>query len=858
MGLLWFGVPSSLAIIAAAEDRSSESVDFVRDVRPIFRKHCHSCHGPELQEGGLRLDRKGARLGEGAQRVIVPGKPDDSRLLTLISGAGDGRLMPPPDGGSALDAAQISLIRRWIESGARWPQTLEDGRGAQELGPLWSLQPLRRPSLPAVRDAGWGRNPIDLFILDGLQRAGLQPAERASPESLLRRAALDLVGLPPEPSDTKQILGPRGGLAPAAYERFVDRLLASPHYGERWARHWLDLVRYADSNGYEVDGPKPLAWKYRDYVIRSWNVDKAFDRFAMEQLAGDELADASPETVIATGFYRVGPWDAERGASVQPSEVVAERYNELDDMVSTTAQAFLGMTLGCARCHDHKFDPLTARDYYAMVAIFNPLQRHRSGRSELSMPAVPPRDLPAKRRSDERIAELRRRFEALSEPLRRGMLESGRSELPPDAVEALLEAPARRTPAQKKLVDEYRGRWEQTVRRSLADRSLVSRYLPNDALRMVNEARHRLDHALRDRIVYPEGYFFYEKNPSVETRLLKRGNPNQPGETVAPNAPAAIVRQGGMPPMQLMASDGFTTRRRLSLAKWIVDPRNPLTARVIVNRVWQHHFGEGLVRTPSDFGRRGSRPTHPELLDWLADWFMREGDWSLKRLHRLIMTSGTYQMSKRSVAEHARLDPDNRWWWRFPYRRLEAEVIRDAMLAASGQLNRSLYGPAMHPFIPSDARRSGYDPQGVWPKFQERDASRRTIYAYVKRTLIVPFLDTLDFCDTTRSAERREVTTVAPQALELFNGEFVNRQARHFADRLRREAGPNVDAQLRLAFRLALSRDIHPDELVAFRRFWRDERTQRLEEEGPERAERGALSQAARVIFNMSEFVYPD
>ena len=461
------------------------------------------------------------------------------------------------------------------------------------------------------------------------------------------------------------------------------------------------------------------------------NADKPYDRFILEQLAGDELADANTETVIATGFSRVGPWDAERGASVQKSEVIAERFNELDDMVSTTSQVFLALTMGCARCHDHKFDPLTSRDYYSMVAIFSPLQRSRKGRAELSRPAVPPR-------------VLHRLSQKKTKP---GGKQSGQQ--------------------------------------------------------------------------IPQGYFLFEASPKAAvTHLLKRGNPNTPGPVVPPAVPAALVIK--QPTFE--KPDRFTSRRRISLARWIADANNPLTSRVIVNRVWQHHFGYGLVRSANDFGFRGTKPTHPKLLDWLADWFAHDAKFSLKRLHRLIMTSNTYRMSKRRNKTVADKDPENRLLSHFPYQRLEVEAIRDSMLAVSGQMTNTLYGPGMYPHIPADALRSGYNPKSVWKPFNERDASRRTIYSYIKRTLVVPFLDTFDFCDTTRSAARRNVSTVAPQALELLNGEFVNRQARHFADRLIREAGSDVDRQIRRAYRLALGREPTPDERRTLRRFLTQER----------------------------------
>ncbi len=688
----------ALLMVGATGGVDAAEPAFLRDVRPIFKAHCFRCHGAKNTEGELRLDRKPlAFKGGETGKAIVAGKAAASLLVQMIRGRGPGDSRMPPEGeGRALRPDEIRVITEWINQGAAWPDGIDDQ--ADRLS-LWSLRPIRRPKIPAVQDPTWVQNPVDSFILAQLDAREMTPSPRARPRHLVRRASLDLLGLPPVPEVVDGFVADG---SPEAFARVVDRLLANPHYGERWGRHWLDLVRYADTNGYEVDGVKPLAWKYRDWVIGALNSDRPYDRFVTEQLAGDEIAGATTETVLATGFHRVGPWDAERGASVQKSEVIAELFNELDDMVSTTSQVFLGLTMGCARCHDHKFDPLTARDYYSMVAVFRGLKREHKGRSELARAALPPVQL--------------------------------------------------------------------------AGKDLKSQ---------------------------PQGYFFFEPSPTPPvTHLLERGNPNEPGVEVSAAVPAALVEK--QPAFD--AADKFTSRRRISLARWIMSDDNPLTRRVIVNRIWQYHFGTGLVRTSNDFGVRGSLPTHPELLDWLADWFGEEAGYSLKTLHRLIMTSRTYATSKRATAANAEKDGDNLMLSHFPVRRLEVEAIRDSMLAVSGRLNDRLYGAPMYPFIPKDALRSGYNPAGVWQPFNEIDASRRTIYSFLKRTLIIPFLETLDFCDTARSADRREVTTVAPQALELFNGEFVNRQSRHFADRIIAEVGSSPGDQLDHGFRLALGR----------------------------------------------------
>ena len=733
----------------------------------------------------------------------------------------------------------------------------EQSLSAQNAKDLWSFQAITRSDPPRVKHTDWPQNPIDHFVLAKLENAGMKPAPGATDRALIRRAYLDLIGLPPSPEEVTSFIDSMATQGPVeAFNNVTERLLANPHYGERWARHWLDLVRYADSNGYEIDGEKPLAWKYRDYVIRAFNNDTPYDRFLLEQLAGDELDNASPETVIATGFYRIGPWDAERGASVQPSEVIEERYNELDDMIRTTSQVFLGLTLGCARCHDHKFDPLTARDYYSMLAVFNPLVRPRKGRTELTRPAVPARFRAIKQQTDKQLLALDTRIQTLIQPLQEAVLNSTKTSLPKEAIHAFHETPDARSDEQKKLIDQHKETLRKEVFDTLSEPTFASRALPDAIIDQIQQSRKERSE-LAERFHFPEGYFLLESSPDAPvTHILTRGNPKQPGPIVEPSVPESLVRQQP----QFESPDLFTSRRRLSLARWITDPQNPLTARVMVNRVWQYHFGQGLVRSPSDFGKRGSTPTHPKLLDWLAGWFVHEAKWSLKQLHLLIMTSRTYRMSKQLVEEHYRQDPDNNNLWRFPYQRLDVEAIRDSMLAVSGQLNRTLYGPSMYPEIPDEARESGYDPGAAWQPFHEHKASRRTIYAYVKRTLIVPLLDTLDFCDTTRSTARRDLTIVAPQALELLNGSFANRQATHFADRLILEAGDNIDRQIELGYRLALTREVREGEKEVLRRFHQEQSAEGILDSTQKEKEthRQALIQVCRIIFNLNEFVYID
>jgi hypothetical protein len=671
----------------------------------------------------------------------------------------------------------------------------------------WAFQPVKWPPVPTVGNTEWVRNPIDGFVLARLEAQGWQPAPPADPRTLLRRLYLDVIGTPPTLAEQESFLKDS---SPQAYEKIVRRLLSHPGYGERWGRHWLDLVRYAETNGYERDATKPHVWRYRDYVIRAFNDDKPFDRFILEQLAGDELDEISAETLIASGYYRLGPWDDE------PADPQEDRFDQLDDMVNTTSQVFLGLTLACARCHNHKFEPLTMLDYYRMVAIFNPLQRPQPGRDDVDLPIGSLTQL-------EQVARLNQQITAL----RRSSL----------------------------------GRLGTTIGCTASSNPWLGTGLlaANDKSLRANEQK------LRERKetipALPRGYFLQEPSASAPvTNLLLRGKASRPGPVVPPGMPTVLV--SSQP--KFLSPGERTSRRRLTLARWIASHENPLTARVIVNRVWQFHFDEGLVRTPSDFGVKGDPPTHPELLDWLADWFVREG-WSLKKLHALILSSTTYQMSKRWNAVYGEKDPEDRLLWRFPYRRLEAEAIRDSMLAVSGQLDRRMYGPSMYPDVPKQALEGHSDPDKIWKPFDEKEASRRTVYAFIKRSMVVPMLEVLDLCDTTRTSAKRSVTTVAPQALTLINGDFVNRQAGHFARRLELEVGPDPQNQIERAYLLALCRLPTEKEKVATIQFLKQEVDNLLKENsGPDRmmvqkkAKEKALEQMCRVIFNLNEFVYPD
>jgi hypothetical protein len=649
----------------------------------------------------------------------------------------------------------------------------------------WAFQPVRRPEVPAVRDRSWAYTPIDAFVLASLEQQGLKPAPAANRRTLLRRVYLDLIGLPPSPQEQRAFLD---DTSPLAYVRVVDDLLSRPEYGERWARHWLDVVRYAESNGYERDGAKPNAWRYRDYVIDSLNRDKPYDRFVTEQLAGDEMPGSNAETQIATTFLRLGTWDDE------PAEFLVDRYDQLDDVLGTTATAFLGLTLRCARCHDHKFEPFSQQDYYRMLAVFEPLKR-----PQVIVSATHRKEFDPYVGTEEELLVFRRG----------------------SAVRVGLMAGA--------------------VLPSVYGHPRVS-FVP------LLSAVPRL--ASKEP---PRAHIWYEDVPKApSTHIFRRGDPTRPLAEVGPGLPEVLV---GQPP-ELPRPTAKSTGRRLWLAGWLTGPDNPLLARVMVNRVWQHHFGQGLVASANDFGTMTEAPTHPELLDWLAAEFVASG-WRIKHLHRLMVLSNSYQMSSRQVAA-ARGVPLARW----RQRRLEAEAVRDSALSVSGQLNPQRGGPSIYPPIPRAVLEGQSRPGDGWGKSDERQAARRSIYIFLKRALAVPELELLDTPDTTSSCEQRPVSTTAPQALTFFNGDFMHQQARHFAERLEREAGGDVRAQLQHAFELALCRPPRAEELQASVDFVAQQQ-HRIEADvakakAPRAPRRQALQTFCLVLLNLNEFAYLD
>ena len=600
---------------------------------------------------------------------------------------------------------------------------------------LWSFRPVTRPALPVVKRSDWARNPIDAFILARLEADGLAPAPPAGKVALLRRAFYDLTGLPPTPADAEAYLADD---SPHAFRRLVDRLLSSPQYGERWARHWLDLVRFAETNSFERDTVKPFAWRYRDYVIRALNDDKPYDQFIREQLAGDELDDVTADSIIATGFYRLGAWDDE------PTDRLQARYDELDDIVTTTSQVFLGLTVNCARCHDHKLDPIPQKDYYRLLAFFHGVRPY--GKSK---------------KADEG---------SILTPI-------------PDAKDA----------------------WALSVK---------------------------------------------ESGPQApETFVLIRGNAHSKGKRVEPGFPTVLGAPD--PVITRPATNPNSSGRRLALADWIVSATNPLTARVMVNRIWQYHFGRGIVRSPNNFGNVGDRPTHPKLLDWLASEFVARG-WRLKAMHRLIMNSNAYRMASTGDAGNLERDPENNGFWRMDMRRLAAEEIRDSILAVNGRLNPKMGGPGVYPIIPASVLAGQSVPGAGWGKSPADERSRRSIYIHAKRSLITPILASFDAADTDSTCPVRFATTQATQALSMLNSAFINEAAAGLAQRLRNEAGDEPRRQVATALRLALSRQPVEREVERGVKLIAS-----LQTENGMSAEQ-ALNQFCLVVLNLNEFIYLD
>jgi hypothetical protein len=757
---------------------SVTAVDFEREVRPILEARCLDCHDSATLKGGVGLETfHHAHLAtDSGDPLFAPGRPDESVLLQVVSETDPERRMPPK--GDPLSAEQIATLRRWIEEGAVWP---DDGWRP----PVhWAYLPPRKIDLPASAapaTEGRGENEIDRFVAARLAAAGLVPNPPADPARLLRRLHLDLVGLPPEPAEVEAFLADP---SPERYERTVDALLASPHFGEKWAVPWLDLARYADSEGYQRDAPRTM-WPWRDWVIEALNEDMPFDRFSIEQLAGDLLPDATESQRIATGFHCNAPLNLEAGTD--PDE---DHYKRLVDRVNTTGTIWLGSTVGCAQCHNHKYDPLTTKEYYGLFAFFNgvPAESKQQGMAMgmSNMVAIAP-TLAVARSIADIDAELRaeNEFEAAMEGIRR------------DLLSAVEEKVAGDPQGREGLPEEVRRILEREGEMSLNQcRTITNRLaLKNPGMgRRLEEAEIMEARLVEQR--KKETRVMVEMAEPRPTYVAKRGDFLAKGERVDPATPAALHPfPDGLP------------RNRLGLAKWLVDPANPLVGRAFVNRLWIEIFGQGLVATPEDFGTQGERPTHPELLDWLAAAFVEEDGWSMKRAIRRIVLSATYRQSVALDAGAAEADPRNLLLWRHPGQRLNAETIRDQALAVSGLLDRRLLGVSVRPYQPATFwRKSAGASETYYLPSPGADAHRRGVYTLWRRNAHYPSFANFDAPDRTACVVRRDVSNTPLQALTLLNDPVYVEIARAFGERIAREGGEHLDERLGWAFRAALAR----------------------------------------------------
>ncbi len=1107
----------SFAPLADAQHGEDDGESFyIEEVLPLLEEHCLKCHGGGKRlKGGLNLtSRAGLIAGGDLGPALDEATPERSLLLTMVSYSDEDHEMPPK---GKLPGESIDLLERWVHMGAPYSEDAVhvDAEEAEERGGRddgmegWSYKPRTNLGAPATKSDAWVSNPIDAFLLHKLEAADLQPAPKASREALIRRATFDLTGLPPSPEELDAFLQ---DTEPGAWERLIDRLLDSPHYGEKWGRHWLDLVRYAETNGFERDSDKPMMWRYRDYVIRAFNEDKPYDRFIHEQLAGDELDDADADSIIATGFMRLHQWDDEPGAGA-----LQHKYDNLDDVAKTASEAFLGITMGCARCHEHKGDPISQEEYYSFLSFFHGIRPIVRGGDNLVMAMNEEEQrehdlaVAEKGREEREMATALRELEAefwarytkregavgdlaSMEPVKfrfyrdtwdklpdfdmvlhedEGQLTDGFFDISPatrndsfgfvftsnlrvpssgDYIFQLDTDDGSRILLDDEEIVRYDGihglgtvkeavttleagfspitleffqrsgakglkawwasadalRWQYTTaepgegwerpgyddsewetglggfgdRDNQPPRSIIRtqwdtpeiwlrqkfwwdgeeddelafaiyylddlRVYVNGALALsrdghianytvtgsapegqaalkpgwndlavscnqdhgqgyvqvrpfkrgdaltstprdlafghmplsreamngagvdpkalmadfghevmseeeitrFEETTERLESSRNRQIPAEKAFAIISDGPRpAELRVHLRGNAASQGEKVEPGFPSCIDERSAHVPE--VASDAKSSGRRKYLAEWITSPENPLTARVMMNRIWQHHFGRGIVSTTSDFGELGQRPTHPELLDWLANDFIASG-WSIKEMHRRLMSSSAYQMSSVPSEEAAVRDADNFLLSRFELRRLGAEELRDAILATNGTLNREMYGPSIYSMMPAEALATSSRPDNVWGKSSEQQVRRRSVYIKVKRSLTTPLLAVFDVADTDQSCAERFVTTQPAQALALLNGEFINKQARLFAERLEKDAGDRLEDQIRLGLHLALGREPKEREILLHASF-----TNRLQAEQGVSAEE-ALVDFCLVTYNLNEFIYLD
>lgn len=968
----------TVSVASAQEPEfTPDQIRFFQDeVYPILESTCFECHaGGDKLEGELYLTSRESMLKGGENGPVFEMDDLDDTLFADMLSYEDELTEMPPDG--KLPQDQIDTLTKWIKMGAPWDSELE-----REPTPVrdrsvvddkakdyWAYRPVQSPKIPTIQDAEWASNPIDALVYDRLRKNGLKPNGPAEKQALIRRAYYDLTGLPPTPEQVQDFVNDS---SPDAYENVIDTLLASPHYGEKWARHWLDVVRYADSHGFERDENKPFMWRYRDYVVDSFNADKPYNRFVKEQLAGDEYDNPTPDQITATGYYRLGQWDDE------PADPAQAVFDNLDDIVSTTAQTFLGTTIGCARCHDHKMDPIPQVDYYSFLAFFRNITETKRTRDygilrsimNEDEQAVYDRKVQEKSVNEARLVEeyynlietfkvsaakdspdwLKAKDSRLSDitdlsyrfyrdtwdslpdfdmvkvetsgtldhnyittaPASRneaiGLVFEGKLRVPEkgdytfhfearDGVRfsvgrtVVFESPklgtlkTSETVRLKKGLQDFRLEyftkngppqlalaWESEglVKRSLSITGVdttrqkgIDSLIREHGITYLGKQSHKRYRDIQKELkTLRDTPIDSKRTPAIaekgieapDTFLLVRGSAHAQGAKVVPALPQVL----SPPEVNLPepSKEKNTTYRRTVLADWLASKDNPITARVMVNRIWQHHFGRGIVRSSNDFGKLGDQPTHPLLLDWLAQDFM-DDDWHMKSLHKKIMLSNTYRMSSRGQKKALAEDPANDLFWRFDMRRLTAEEVRDSLLMATGEINLTLGGPTVFPTLPAEvietsSKKKNIVGSGIWGAATPEDEVRRSLYIHIKRSLVHPMLSSFDFADIDASCPVRFTTTQPGQALSMLNSDYVHARSSALLRRIKSEVGNDVDARIERAFELATGRKPSPREMDMCHTYVNELQT----EEGATLGR--AMQRLCLLVLNFNEFLYLD
>ena len=808
----------TLFVLVTPKLFADDPVDYTRDIKPILSRHCYECHDAKKQQGGLRLDtavelRKGGDSGD----PVVPGKADKSLLIEVVE---DSKIYPRmPYKRTPLKQKEIQLLATWINQGAKAPkkETVADVRDH------WSFQPPKKPELPRVRQKAWVKNAIDQFILAKLEDEGLKPSAEADRVTLIRRLSLDLTGLPPTVAEVDAFVKDKSA---DAYEKLVDRLLASPHYGERWARHWLDVARYADTNGFTIDSPRQI-WKYRDWVIDAFNKNMPFDQFVIEQYAGDMLPKATIEQKIATGFHRNTLLNQEGGIDREQF-----RVDFVADRVNTTGTVFLGLTFGCARCHDHKYDPISQKEYFQLFAFLN-------NQSEPTLSIATP-ELAAKREKltkdmEDLEVELNGHLEAFVKKL-----EQEKKPIKENISMILRLRPDQRTNQQKATLDK-------TFRKKSA--KLKSYF-------------QKLDQIKKDMPKFPTTLVLSEMSKPRVTTVHIKGDFTRKGDVVKPSVPSLLH--------DLPKKKG--DYNRLDLARWLASEKNPLIGRVTMNRLWQRYFGAGLVQTENDFGTQGSDPTHPQLLDWLAVEFV-DRDWDLKAMHKLIVMSATYRQASNTRQDAEKIDPYNKLLARQNRIRLDAEIIRDNALSVSGLLSKQIGGPSVYPPQPAGIYNFT-QVKRPWPTDKGKDRYRRGMYTFLQRSAPYPAMIVFDAPDGTNSCTRRVRSNTPLQALTLLNDKAFLELSAGLASRILDDGPKDAGSRMKYAFRICLARqpsDFEMDRLLRYQQlqekvfakspknaaaFLTGVTDADVKGVSPELlAERAAWTAVARVLMNLDEFI---